>query len=123
LLSPANRHDSALFEALLDAVPPVRTPAGRRRNRPAKLHAGKGYDYPRCRAACRRRHVKHRIARRGVESSERLGRHRRVVERTLAWLARFRRLAVRYERRADLHLAFLLLGCSLVCLRRLEGRF
>jgi transposase len=29
--------------------------------------------------------------------SERLGRHRWVVERTLAWFARFRRLAVRYE--------------------------
>lgn len=26
-----------------------------------------------------------------------------AVEYTLAWLARFRRLAIRYERRADLH--------------------
>ena len=56
-----------------------------------------------------------RIARRGVESRERLGRHRWVVERTLAWLNRFRRLTVRYERRADLHQAFLSIGCALIC--------
>jgi hypothetical protein len=56
-----------------------------------------------------------RIARRGLESSERLGRHRWVVERTLAWLNRFRRLVIRYERRADLHEAFLQFGCILIC--------
>jgi hypothetical protein len=53
----------------------------------------------------------------GVESSERLGKHRWVVERTLAWRNRFRRLTVRYERRADLHQAFLSLGCALICWR------
>jgi hypothetical protein len=33
-------------------------------------------------------------------------------------LARFRRLAVRYERRADIHLAFTTLACALVCLNQ-----
>jgi transposase len=61
-----------------------------------------------------------RIARRGVEGSERLGRHRWVVERTLAWFARFRRLTVRYERRLDILLAFHLLAAGLVCLRFVE---
>ena len=51
-----------------------------------------------------------------MESSERLGRHRWVVARTLAWLSRYRRLSVRYERCGDIHEAFLLLTCSLVCL-------
>jgi MFS family permease len=60
-----------------------------------------------------------RIARRGIESSERLGRYRWVVERTLSWLNHFRRLKVRYERRADMHHAFLLLGCALICFRML----
>jgi len=115
LLTGANRHDSVVFEALVDAVPPTKTPAGRRRKRPAKLHADKGYDYPRCRRALSRRGIKVRIARRGVDSSERLGRHRWVVERTLAWLNRYRRLTVRYERRADIHQAFLTLGCCLIC--------
>jgi transposase len=43
-----------------------------------------------------------------------------VVERTLAWLARYRRLSVRYERRADIHEAFLHLGCSLICFNYLS---
>ena len=119
-VGPANRHDSSEFEAMLDAVPAIRTPAGRRRKRPAKLHADKGYDYRRCRAALRKRHIKGRIARKGIERSDRLGRHRWVVERTLAWLTRYRRLAVRHERRADLHQAFLTLGCCLVCHRYLD---
>ena len=46
--------------------------------------------------------IRPRIARRGIESSERLGRYRWVVERTFAWLHRFRRLIIRYERRADI---------------------
>ena len=68
------------------------------------------------RGILRRRGIKSRIARRGKVTSERLGRHRWVVERTLAWLARYRRLSVRYERRADIHEALLYLGCALVCL-------
>jgi hypothetical protein len=62
-----------------------------------------------------------RIARRGVESSQRLGRHRYVVERSLAWLVGYRRLLVRYERRADILLGLVQLACSLVCLKSLNG--
>lgn len=46
-----------------------------------------------------------------------------VVERTLAWLHRFRRLALRYERRADVHEAFLTLGCALITWRYLKRGF
>jgi hypothetical protein len=42
------------------------------------------------------------------------------IERTLAWLAKYRRLAIRYERRDDVHEAFLHLGCSLICLNYLS---
>ncbi len=115
LLGPANRHDSLHFEALLDAVQPIRRSRGRPRKRPAKVHADKAYDIPRCRQALTRRHITVRIARKGIESSERLGRYRWVVERTLAWLRRFRRLTIRYERRADIHEGFLHLGCALIC--------
>jgi hypothetical protein len=38
---------------------------------------------------------------------------------TFAGLRNFKRLLVRYERRADVHHALLALGCSLVCVRRL----
>ena len=91
-----------------------------RPRRPAKLHADKGYDYDRCRAACWVRGIVPRIARRGIESSQRLGRHRWVVERTHAWMARYRRLVVRYEEREDIHLAFVVLACALICLNQLH---
>ena len=117
-LSAANAHDSTQFEPLIDAIPAILGPRGRPgrpRKRPAKLHADKAYDIPRCRRALSRRGIKVRIARKGVESSARLGRHRWVVERTLAWLGQFRRLTIRYERRLDIHQAFLSLGCALIC--------
>ena len=95
-----------LLEAVVDAVPAVKGPRGRPgrpRNRPTKLHLDKGYDYPRCRKALRRRGITPRIARRGIESRQRLGRrHRYVVERSLAWPVGYRRLQVRYERRAPM---------------------
>jgi transposase len=74
-LTAANVHDSKLLEPLVDAVQPIRRPTrhpGRPRKRPAKLHADKRYDYPEKRRALRRRGIMPRIARRGVESSERL---------------------------------------------------
>jgi IS5 family transposase len=122
-LSAANTHDSVLLEPMVDAVPPVKGPRGRPgrpRQRPVKLHGDKGYDYPRCRRALRRRGITPRIARRGIESSQRLGRHRYVVERSLAWLVGYRRLQVRYERRADILTAFLHLACALMCLKHLN---
>jgi transposase len=122
-LTPANVHDGTMLEPVLDAVPPIRQCIGRPRKRPGKLHADKGYDYRRCRRACRRRGVAPRIARRGIESGRHLGRHRWVVERTLAWFARFRRLAVRYERRADIFRAFHDLAAALICLRFAERWF
>jgi transposase len=119
-LSAANAHDSTQMLPLIDAVPPIIGPRGRPgrpRRRPAKLHADKGYDYPTIRRALRARGITPRIARRGIESSERLGRHRWVVERSFAWLLGCRRLGVRYERRADLLQGLLHLACALICLR------
>jgi IS5 family transposase len=112
-----------LLEQLMDSVAPVRGlrgRPGRPRKRPAKLHLDKAYDYPRCRRALRARGITPRIARRGVESSQRLGRHRYVAERSLAWLVDYRRLQVRYERRADLLLGFHYLACALICLKSLD---
>ena len=122
-LTSAHVHDSKAFENLIDAIRPEKGKSGRPRSRPDKLHADKAYDYPRCRRFLRKRDIKARIVRRGVESSERLGRHRWVVERTLAWISRCRRLCIRYERRADIHQAFLLLCCSLICLSYLRPVF
>ena len=122
-LTGAHVHDSKVFEDLIDSIGPVRGKRGRPRRRPGKLHTDKGYDYARCQRFLRKRGIQARIARRGVESGERLGRHRWVVDRTLAWLSRCGRLCVRYERRADIHEAFLILRCALICLSYLRCRF
>jgi hypothetical protein len=104
----------------LDAVPGVRRGRGRPRTRPKTLHADTADDHRRCRQEGRARSIAPRSARQGVETSETLGRHRWGVERTLAWLSRFRRLAIRYKRRADLHDAFPVLGCALICLNQIR---
>ena len=119
LITPGNRNEITVFAALLDAVPPVRGRVGRPQRRPAKLHADKAYDFPQARQARRARGILARLAPRGVPSSARLGRHRWVVERTFAHLNQMRRLAVRYERRADIHQAFLTLGCTLLAFHHL----
>jgi transposase len=119
-LSAANVHDSKLLEPLVDAVQPIRRPLGqpgRPRKRPTKLHADKGCDDAHLRRALRQRGFTPRIARRGVDSSERLGRVRWVVERTQAWVVTFRKLTVRYDRHAASVLACLHLACTLICLR------
>jgi hypothetical protein len=79
-LSAANTHDSVLLEAMVDAVAPVKGPAGALAGpasaRPSCTATRAYYDYPRCRRALRRRGICPRIARRSIESSQRLGRHR-----------------------------------------------
>jgi hypothetical protein len=45
-VTAANVNDTTMFQAVVDDIPPVRTPAGRRRTRPAAVHADKGYDRP-----------------------------------------------------------------------------
>ena len=118
-ISAANTHDSKAFMPLVRGIPPVRSPRGPRRREPDKLHADKGYDYDHLRRWLRQRGITPRIARRGVESSAHLGKHRWTVERTMAWLSGTRRLHRRYERRADHFLAFTSIACTLICYRRL----
>lgn len=117
-VSAANVNDHRLLEDMVDGVTAVRQPVGRPRKRPGKLHGDKGYDYPVCRQALRRRAITARIARRGIESSTRLGRYRYVIERCLEWTTRFRRLVRRYEREASHFLGFLRLACAVICYRR-----
>ncbi len=100
--APRPAATTRVLEEVMDAIPPITQLVGRSRRRPATRHADKASDLPRGRQACRPRGITPCLARRGIESCARLGRHRWVVERSLAWLARYRRLTIRYERRVDL---------------------
>lgn len=100
-ISCENLHDSQALKPLVRGIPPIRSRRGPRRRRPAKLHADKGYDYDSLRRWLRARGIRPRIARKGIESSQRLGLHRWVVERTMAWLTECRRLHRRHKRKAE----------------------
>jgi transposase len=118
-VSAANTHDSQALQPLVMGIPAVRSRRGPRRCRPAKLHADKAYDLPAMRVWLRRRGIIPRIARKGIDSSQRLGRHRWVIERTVAWLFGYRRLTIRYERHGHLFCAFLTLAAALTCYKKL----
>jgi hypothetical protein len=72
----------------------------------------RGYDAESIWQGLRARCIKPMLAKRNTEHGTGLGRWRWVVERTFAWLNQFRRLRVRYEKRADIHEAFLALACA-----------
>jgi transposase len=117
-VSGANVHDSRALVPLVQGIPPIRSRRGRLRRRPGKLHGDKGYDYNHLRRWLHGRGITPRTARKGKDSSQRLGRHRWTIERTMAWLAGCRRLHRRYERKASHFLAFASIACSLIRLRR-----
>jgi transposase len=119
-VSAAHTADIEALDPLVAAIPAVRSARGPRRRRPDKLYADKAYDAGWARALLRERGITPRIARRGIESSQRLGRHRWRVEASIAWLGNFRRLAQRWERHPSLFLGFLGLACALICFRRLR---
>ena len=87
--------------------------------KPQRLHADKAYDRADLRKWLRGKRIGVRIARKGIESSERLGRRRWVIERTMSWLSGYRRLSPRYERDPRNYLAFLGLAAALCCYKRL----
>jgi transposase len=114
-LTAANRPDITELLPLIDAVPPLRGCPGAPIRRLPIVQGDRGYDSERHRAALLQRGITPVLARRYRPHGSRLGRTRWVVERTLAWLHRYRRLAVRYERLDYVHEAFLTLGCVLIC--------
>lgn len=118
-ISAANIHDSHALKPLVDALPAIRSRRGPRRRKPTKLHADKAYDTPALRDWLRQRGIIPRIARKGIESAEKLGRHRWVIERSIAWLTGYRRLTIRYERKPSHYLAFLTLAATITCHKKL----
>ena len=120
-LTGGNGNDISQLIPLTAAVPPLRGRRGRPRRKPRELFADRGYDHDKYRRLLRARGITPRIARRGVTHGSGLGRHRWVLERTVAWSHGFRRLRTRWERRAGVHEAFLELACCLICWRYLRN--
>jgi transposase len=116
-LTAANINDYGQLLPLLDAA------GGGVHGEGRLVLADRGYDSRAVREGIRARGYEPRIAVRNKHGEGRkrdaLARERNVIERTLAWLSFMRRLATRWERRDELYVAFLTLGCAIVCWRRL----
>ena len=115
ILTGANTHDVTQLVPLIDAIPRVRGKRSRPRHRPDEVYADRAYDSEPHRQELRSRGIEPHLATRRTPHGTGLGIFRWVVERTLAWLHQNRRLRTRYERRADIHEAFLSIGCALIC--------
>lgn len=118
-LSAAHTHDSLALKPMVEGHRTRLDPHRGRHFKPQRLHADKAYDVPHLRKWPWGKHTGVRIARKGVETSERLVRPRWVIERTMSWLTGYRRLNHRHERHPRNHLAFPGLAAALCCYKRL----
>jgi len=103
----ANVHDQRLVEATLDSIPVPRPRPSRRRQQ--HFCGDKGYDADAVRRSARRSYTPH-IRSRGEEQTQRRRGHRArrwVVERVHSWLNRYRRILVRWEKKAANYIALL----------------
>jgi transposase len=122
-VTAANRHDVTQLVALVDAIPAVAGKPGHPRSRPERVQGDRAYHSDPHRKELRKRGIEPVLAKRNTEHGSGLGVYRWVVERTISWLHQYRRLRVRYERRSDIHKAFLTLGSVLICFKCLRGSF
>ncbi|WP_247597536.1 IS5 family transposase [Streptomyces sp. RKND-216] len=118
ITTASNVNDVTQTLPLADGVPPVAGKPGRPRKRPAALLGDKDYDSNPNRRELRKRRTQPVISRKGSPNIYGLGKLRYVVEQTFALLHQFKRLAVRWERRPELHDALVSLACGLICWRR-----
>lgn len=121
ILTGANTHDVTQLLPLLEAIPPIRGKPGRPRRKPDAIQGDRAYDSEPHRKTLREKRIQPILAKRRTENGSGLGRHRWVVERTLSWLHQHRRLRIRFERRADIHEAFLSIACAMICQNYLNG--
>jgi len=111
----ANRHDMKLTKPTLESII-VKKPKPKRKA-PQNICMDKGYDYPEVRELLQdwgyTVHIPHRGGQAKAKKKIPGYRSRRwVVERTHSWLNRFRRLLIRWEKKADNYLAMLHLACA-----------
>ncbi len=121
VLTPGQRHEASVFEELMTRGAVRRPGRGRPRVRPRRVCGDKGYSSRKIRVYLRRRGIRYTIARKSNERrngpfDRKLYRTRNLVERAINRLKQFRRIATRYEKRAENYLAMLYIGSILLWL-------
>ncbi|HOQ06104.1 MAG TPA: IS5 family transposase [Anaerohalosphaeraceae bacterium] len=122
-LTEANRHDVTQTLPLVHAIPAIGGKPGRPQKRPEALQEDRAYHSQTLRESLRKLGIVPLLAKRYTEHGSGLGKTRWVIERYLSWLHQFKRLRQRYERRSDIHDAFLRLSCALICFNVLQNSF
>lgn len=121
LLTVGERHEAVVFEQLMEQGAMKRTASGRPRLRPHRVGADKGYSSGKIRAYLRRRGIRITIPRKENERhrgkfDKALYRQRNWVERCFNRLKQFRRIATRYEKKAENYLSILTLASIMMWL-------
>lgn len=117
-VSAGNTHDGEGLKSMVAGHRTRHDPDRGRCFKPVRLHADKAYDRADLPKWLLGKRIGVRIARKGIESGERLGRRRWVPERRLSWLSGYRRLSPRYERHPRNYLPFPALAAALCCYKR-----
>lgn len=115
VLTAGQRHEAVVFEPLMEQGSVKRSGVGRPRLRPRRVVADKGYSSGAIRSYLRRRGIRYSIPRKNNERhkgkfDKTLYRQRNQVERCFNRLKQFRRIATRYEKKAQNYLAMLTLA-------------
>jgi transposase len=114
-VTAANRNDVTEMAPLVNELPEVAGKVGHPRRKPDALQGDLAYDSEPHRQGLREMGIEPVLPEREIDDQEGLGETRWPVERTLAWEHQNRRLRTRYERRPDIHQAFLTLACIKIC--------
>jgi transposase len=125
-LASATPNEVTLIETTLNQVAVPRKGRGRPRNNPPRLIYDKAADSDPLRSRLARRGIDlicpHRTNRTKPKRQDgrKLRRYKRrwKIERTIGWIANFRRLVVRYERKISMFYAFVHVACLLIALRQ-----
>jgi transposase len=113
---PANQHDGTTMLPLILDMPAVAGKVGRPKQKPDSVLADKAFDDESLRILLRWLGIEPILPERGTDDHG-LGVWRWFVERTISWLHQFRRLRTRWDRRPEIHQAFLTLAAAIICYR------
>ena len=121
VLTAGERHETVVFEQLMEQGAVKRSGVGRPRLRPIRVSGDKGYSSGKIRRYLRRRGIRITIPRKDNERrrgkfDKTLYRERNRVERCFNRLKQFRRIATRYEKKAENYLAMLTLASIMLWL-------
>ena len=127
-IGSGREHEGRKLIPLMESISIKTEQKGRPRKRPDEVYADSKYDMPLVKIYLDKKHVKAKIPSR---SKKRRGRPRGFdkaryngvrynVERFFGWLENFKRITMRYEKRAKVFLSLIYIACIMILWRVLK---